>query len=70
MEWKNVAQIAVHLGISKETVYRLLEAKEIPAHRIGKLWKFDTSQVDTWVKKGMKGDKKDVPKRSRKSFKN
>lgn len=50
--WLSVEEIAAHLGISKETVYRWLERKKIPAHRIGKLWKFRSSEVDRWVVAG------------------
>ena len=50
--WLSVEEIAAHLGVSKETVYRWLERKTIPAHRMGKLWKFQKSQVDLWVTKG------------------
>jgi len=51
-KWLSVEEIADHLGISKETVYRWLEKGGIPAHRIGKLWKFRPSEVDRWVTKG------------------
>lgn len=47
--WLSVDEIAVHLGISKETIYRWLEKGKIPAHRVGKLWKFRTSEIDEWV---------------------
>lgn len=50
--WLSVEEVARYLGISKETVYRWLEKKKIPAHRIGKLWKFQLSEVDSWVKSG------------------
>ncbi len=50
--WYSVEQIAQHLGISKETIYRWLEKGKLPAHRIGKLWKFKPSEVDDWVRKG------------------
>ena len=50
--WLSVEEIAVHMGVSKETVYRWLERGKIPAHRIGKLWKFKASEVDQWVKSG------------------
>lgn len=50
--WLSVGGIAKHLGISKETVYRWLEKRKIPAHRIGKLWKFKASEVDAWVING------------------
>lgn len=50
--WLSAEGIANHLGVSKETIYRWLERKKIPAHRIGKLWKFQTSEVDHWVRTG------------------
>ncbi len=50
--WLSVEEVAQYLGISKETVYRWLEKKKIPAHRIGKLWKFQLSEVESWVKSG------------------
>lgn len=55
-KWLSVEEIADHLGISKETVYRWLEKGKIPAHRVGKLWKFRTSEVDAWVLKGDAGE--------------
>lgn len=50
--WLSVEEIAGHLGISKETVYRWIESNKIPAHRIGKLWKFQASEVDAWIRNG------------------
>lgn len=54
--WLSVEEVAHYLGISKETIYRWLEKKKIPAHRIGKLWKFQLSEVDSWVKSGSAAD--------------
>lgn len=51
--WLSVEEIAGHLGVSKETVYRWLEKSgnnQIPANRIGRLWKFKASEVDEWIK--------------------
>lgn len=54
--WLSVEEIAAHLGVSKETIYRWLEKedkkKKIPSHRMGRLWKFKVSEVDTWVREG------------------
>lgn len=55
--WLSVEEIAKHLGVSKETVYRWLERKTIPAHRMGKLWKFKPSEVDEWVLRGGASEK-------------
>lgn len=50
--WFSVEEIAGHLGVSKETIYRWLEKGQIPAHRLGKLWKFKPSEVDEWITDG------------------
>jgi excisionase family DNA binding protein len=50
----SVSDTAKYLGVSKETIYRLLKSKNIPASRIGKLWKFNTKDLDVWVRKGNK----------------
>lgn len=54
--WFSVEEISRHLGVSKETIYRWLEKKRIPAHRMGKLWKFKPSEVDLWVQNGGAAD--------------
>ena len=50
--WLSVDEMATHLGVSAVTVYRWLEKERIPAHRVGKLWKFKREEVDAWVKQG------------------
>ncbi len=56
-KWSSLKEIAEHLGVSKDTIYRWIATKQIPAHRIGKLWKFKISEIDDWVKKGEAADK-------------
>ena len=50
--WYSVDEIAAHLGIARETVYRWIDRKSLPAHRIGKFWKFKVSEVDEWARSG------------------
>ena len=50
--WVSVDEVAKHLGIAKDTVYRWIESKSLPAHRVGRLWKFKLSQVDAWIEAG------------------
>jgi excisionase family DNA binding protein len=60
--WLSVQEIAHYLGISKETIYRWLDSKKIPAHKIGKQWKFKTVEVDQWVRCGEASDEAMVGK--------
>jgi len=50
--WVSVGEVAKHLGIAKDTVYRWIESRSLPAHRVGRLWKFKLSQVDGWIEAG------------------
>ena len=46
----SVSEICTYLGIKRDTVYKWISKKDLPAHRVGKLWKFKVSEVDEWVK--------------------
>ena len=48
--WVSVDEIAKHLGVAKDSIYRWIDRRGLPAHRIGRLWKFKVSMVDDWVR--------------------
>jgi len=50
--WLSADDIAAHLGVTKETVYVWIADKGMPAHKVGRLWKFQASEVDEWVRSG------------------
>lgn len=50
--WLSVEEVAEHLGVSKDTVYAWIASRQLPAHKVGRLWKFQGSEVDSWVKAG------------------
>lgn len=56
-KWSSLEEIAEHLGVSKDTVYRWIADKQMPAHKVGKLWKFKISEVDDWIIRGEAADK-------------
>lgn len=55
--WLSVDEIAEYLGVSKDTVYGWISARNMPAHRVGRLWKFKKDDIDGWVKSGGASDK-------------
>jgi excisionase family DNA binding protein len=50
--WSSLEEIAVHLGVSQDTVHRWIRRRKMPAHKVGHLWKFKTTEVDEWVRLG------------------
>jgi len=48
--WLSVEEICKYLGISNDTVYRWIDKRDMPASKVGRLWKFKRSEVDEWVK--------------------
>lgn len=50
--WLSVGEIAAHLGVNPDTIYKWITRKKMPAHKVGRLWKFLASEVDAWVKGG------------------
>jgi len=48
--WVSVDAVAKHLGVAKDSVYRWIERRALPAHKIGRLWKFKLAEVDDWVR--------------------
>ena len=50
--WLSVEEIAAHLGVNPDTIYKWIERKQLPAHKVGRLWKFMVSEVDEWVRAG------------------
>jgi excisionase family DNA binding protein len=50
--WVSVEDVAKHLGVARDSVYRWIESRGLPAHKVGRIWKFKLSQVDAWVEAG------------------
>lgn len=65
--WLSIHEICEHLGVSSDTVYKWIDKHTMPAHRMGRLWKFKKSQVDAWIEAGgasADSSKEDVDKDS------
>ena len=48
----SMPEIMKYLGISRDTALRWIAAKKMPAHKVGKKWKFKLSKIGEWVNNG------------------
>lgn len=51
--WIGMDEAADYLGVNKDSIRNWIKKDcGIPAHKIGKQWKFKKSELDKWVKSG------------------
>ena len=60
--WLSLEEISKHVGCSKDTIRAWIKKGAIPYHKVGRLYKFRLSEVDSWIESGASADadKKDV----------
>ena len=52
-KWISIDEAAEYLGVKPGTIRDWIrKGKDIPAHKIGKQWKFKCSELDDWVSSG------------------
>ena len=53
-KWVGIEEAADYLGVNKDSIRNWIKKADsgIPAHEIGKQWKFKKAELDEWVKSG------------------
>ena len=52
-KWISIDEASEYLGIKTVTLRGWIKKdSSLPAHRVGKQWKFKRSEIDEWVKSG------------------
>ena len=51
-DWIGIEAAASYLDVTKDTVRNWIKKTDMPAHKIGKLWKFKRVELDAWIKSG------------------
>ncbi len=50
--WLTLEEAAQYLKMGKSTLYDLARKGNIPAHKMGRVWRFDAEELDSWLKSG------------------
>lgn len=58
-KWVTLKEIQAHLGVGRETILQWIAKRNMPAYKMGRLWKFKISEVDEWVHSGKAAEKAD-----------
>ena len=54
--WYSLKEICEYLCVSRDTVFKWIDSKNMPAHKMGRQWKFKLDEVDNWIKSGASAD--------------
>ena len=54
--WISIVDAASYLGVKVVTLRKWIKENKIPAHKIGKLWKFKKTELDAWVESGQSAE--------------
>lgn len=46
----SVEEVAQYLNLSTQTIYNWLHKRRINGIKIGKVWRFDKTEIDSWLK--------------------
>jgi len=50
-EVMNIGEASDYLGVSRETLYKYVADKRIPAFKLGNRWKFKKTVLDIWMER-------------------
>lgn len=56
--WMDIIETAAYLHVSRDFIYRLAQKGEIPASKLGGIWRFKREAIDEWVESKSNQSKK------------
>ena len=49
-KWVTLKEVQEHLGVGRETILQWIAKRNMPAYKVGRLWKFKFSEVEEWIR--------------------
>ncbi|MDO5041699.1 MAG: helix-turn-helix domain-containing protein [Peptoniphilus sp.] len=62
-KWTSLKYVQDYLGVRRETILQWIAKRDMPAYKVGRLWKFKLSEIDDWIRSGGASD--DAEKKSK-----
>lgn len=54
--WVTIKDVQKYLGVGRETILQWIAKRNMPAYKVGRLWKFKLSEIDDWIRSGGASD--------------
>jgi excisionase family DNA binding protein len=51
-KWLTMKEVQEYLGVGCESIMQWINKRNMPAYKVGRLWKFKLSEVDDWIRSG------------------
>lgn len=55
-KWSTMKDVQEYLGAGRESIMQWISKRNMPAYKVGRLWKFKLSEVDDWIRSGGASD--------------
>ncbi len=55
-KWTNLKDVQEYLGVGRDTILQWISKRDMPAYKVGRMWKFKLSEVDDWIRSGGASD--------------
>lgn len=59
-KWSTLKEVQEYLGVGRETILQWITKRNMPAYKVGRLWKFKLTEVDKWIRSGGAADNSDL----------
>ena len=51
-KWVTLKDVQAYLGVGRDTILQWIAKRNMPAYKVGRLWKFKLTEVDEWIRSG------------------
>ena len=57
-KWVTLKDVMEYLGVGRETILQWISKRNMPAYKVGRMWKFKLTEIDDWIRSGGASDDK------------